>query len=166
MNSISSSLSTGIKDLLIQSGYDTNQVYVGATLNHSQLNTKVSDLFLKEFTYSTQRIVQNKQESTLDPVWDWTLIDDYLDFADKNNIVLRIHGPISPQASQWAKADNRTKDELKKNMTEYFIALCKRINNEPSVKWMDVVNETITPQGDWFEEKPGVTQWENPGTNR
>ena len=68
-NSISSSLSTGIKDLLIQSGYDTNQVYVGATLNHSQLNTKVSDLFLKEFTYSTQRIVQNKQESTQDPVY-------------------------------------------------------------------------------------------------
>ena len=47
-------------------------------------------------------------------------------------------------------------------MIEFFTALCKRMNKEPSVKWMDVVNETITPQGGWFEEKPGVTQWENP----
>ena len=100
-------------------------------------------------------------------MWDWNLIDDYLDFADKNNIILRIHGPISPQASQWAKADNRTKEELNQNMTEYFTALCKRINNEPSVKWMDVVNETITPQS-WFEEnqelnngKTGTNQWDS-----
>jgi GH35 family endo-1,4-beta-xylanase len=36
------------------------------------------------------------------------------------------------------------------------------MNKESSVKWMDVVNETITPEGFWFEEKPGVEQWENP----
>ena len=34
----------------------------------------------------------------------------------ENNIVLRIHGPISPQASRWAKNDIRTKDELLNNM--------------------------------------------------
>ena len=47
-------------------------------------------------------------------------------------------------------------------MVEFFTALCKRMNKEPSVKWMDVVNETITPEGEWFEEKPGVKLWENP----
>ena len=47
-------------------------------------------------------------------------------------------------------------------MVEFFTALCKRMNIESSVKWMDVVNETITPEGFWFEEKPGVTLWENP----
>ena len=71
-------------------------------------------------------------------------IDDYLKFADKYGIKLRIHGPVSPQASRWAKADNRTPIELEKNMTEYFTALCKKMNEEPSVKWIDVVNETIT----------------------
>ena len=35
-------------------------------------------------------------------------------------------------------------------MIDYFTALCKKINTEPSVKWMDVVNETITPEGNWF----------------
>jgi GH35 family endo-1,4-beta-xylanase len=155
--------SAGIKDLLRDAGFDSNRVYVGATLNHSQLNTKVSELFLQEFTYSTPENCAKQARIHPKPgVWDWRLINDYLDFADKNNITLRIHGPISPQASHWAKADNRTKEELEQNMVAYFTALCKRMNNESSVKWMDVVNETITPQGSWFEEKPGVTQWENP----
>ncbi len=155
--------SGGIKDLLANSGYDLNQVYVGATLNHRQLNTKVSKMFLDEFTYSTPENCAKQARIHPKPgVWDWKLIDDYLDFADKNNITLRIHGPISPQASHWAKTDSRTKEELEKNMVEYFTALCKRMNKEPSVKWMDVVNETINRDGSWFEEKPGVTQWENP----
>ena len=155
--------SGGIKDLLVNNGYDSERVYVGATLNHRQLNTKVSDLFLDEFTYSTPENCAKQARIHPKPgVWDWRLVDDYLDFADKHDITLRIHGPISPQASHWAKADNRTKGELEKNMEEYFTALCKRMNKEPSVKWMDVVNETITPEGNWFEEKPGVTLWENP----
>ena len=155
--------SGGIKDLLANNGYDANQVYVGATLNHRQLNTKVSKLFLDEFTYSTpENCAKQARIHPMPGVWDWKQINDYLDFADKNNITLRIHGPISPQASHWAKTDSRTKEELEKNMVEYFTALCKRMNKEPSVKWMDVVNETITPEGVWFEEKPGVKLWENP----
>ena len=155
--------SGGIKDLLADNGYDANQVYVGATLNHQQLNTKVSKLFLDEFTYSTpENCAKQARIHPMPGVWDWKQINDYLDFADKNNITLRIHGPISPQASHWAKTDSRTKEELEKNMVEYFTALCKRMNKEPSVKWMDVVNETITPEGVWFEEKPGVKLWENP----
>ena len=155
--------SGGIKDLLTNNGYDANQVYVGATLNHRQLNTKVSKLFLDEFTYSTpENCAKQARIHPMPGVWDWKQINDYLDFADKNNITLRIHGPISPQASHWAKTDSRTKQELEKNMVEYFTALCKRMNKEPSVKWMDVVNETITPEGVWFEEKPGVKLWENP----
>ena len=153
----------GIKNLISEKGYDPDQVYIGATLNHRQLNTKVSDLFLQEFTYSTPENCAKQARIHPKPgVWDWNLINDYLDFADKNNITLRIHGPISPQASHWAKTDSRTKKELEKNMVEFFTALCKRMNKEPSVKWMDVVNETITPEGEWFEEKPGVKLWENP----
>ena len=47
-------------------------------------------------------------------------------------------------------------------MSEYVTAICNRMNKESSVMWMDVVNETITPEGFWMEEKPGVEQWENP----
>ena len=152
----------GIKDLVAKA-YDTEKVYVGATLNHNQLNTAVSDLFLQEFSYSTPENCAKQARIHPKPgVWDWKQIDDYLDFADKNGITMRIHGPVSPQASHWAKNDMRTPKELEKNMVEFFTALCKKVNEEPSVKWMDVVNETVTPDGEWFEEKPGVKLWENP----
>ena len=127
--------------------------------------TKIEKLFLGEFNYLTPE--NASKQTTVHPrpgVWQWKKHDDFIDFADKNNIVLRIHGPVSPQASKWAKNDNRTKDELIKNMEEYFIALCKRLNNEKSVKWMDVVNETVLRNGEWFAEKPGDNSWENPWT--
>lgn len=149
----------------LQSNYNPNKVFIGATLNHSQLGTKVSELFLKDFTYSTPE--NCAKQARIHPnlsLWDWSLLEDYLAFATKNDITLRIHGPISPQASQWAKDDSRTKEELIKNMTSFFTALCKKINNHPNVKWMDVVNETVEIDGNWFAEKPGNNLWENPWT--
>ena len=95
--------------------------------------------------------------------WDWSLLEDYLAFASKNDITLRIHGPISPQASQWTKDDLRTKEELIENMTTFFTALCKKIIIL-KWKWMDVVNETVEIDGNWFAEKPGNNLWENPWT--
>lgn len=153
----------GIKALIEERGLNASQFFVGATLNHMQLNTKVSDLFLKEFSYSTPENCAKQSRIHPSPgIWDWTRLNDYISFSKKHDITLRIHGPVSPQASKWAKADNRTKEELWENMVAYFTALCKRINDEDNVRWMDVVNETITPQGTWFEEKIGIDQWENP----
>ena len=153
---------SSIKDI-VKANYNTDKVFIGATLNHVQLGTAVSDLFLKEFTYSTPENCAKQARIHPRPgVWDWQRLDEYLDFADQNNITLRIHGPVSPQVSKWAKEDHRTPEELEKNMIDYFTALCKKINTEPSVKWMDVVNETITPEGNWFREKPGTDKWENP----
>ena len=73
-----------------------------------------------------------------------------------------MHGPISPQASKWAKQDYRTADELKDMMIEFTTAFAKKFNNEPNIKWMDVVNETILPNGKWFGPKEGTNKWENP----
>ena len=41
-------------------------------------------------------------------------------------------------------------------------AISKRYNNEPQVKWLDVVNETIDEQGNWFGPLPGTEVWQNP----
>ena len=83
-------------------------------------------------------------------------------FSNKHNLTLRIHGPISPQASKWVKEDHRTAQELEEVMTEFMTASAKRYNEEPSVKYMDVVNETILPDGSWFGPKSGTDSWENP----
>ena len=154
-----------IKNILLENEYHLDSFYIGATLNHSQLNSPVSKLFLNEFTYSTPENCAKQAQIHPEPgKWRWGKLNDYLKFANNNNITLRIHGPISPQASWWAKSDERSKQELLTNLNEFFTALCIKINDEPSVKWMDVVNETVTRKGDWFAEKPGFKKWENPWT--
>jgi len=90
-----------------------NNFIVGATLNFNELNTQKSDLFLKDFTYLTpanaakQTVVHPKPNT-----WNWTKIDEMIDFAKLHNLDLRIHGPIGPQSSKWIKDDLRTSDEL------------------------------------------------------
>jgi len=47
-------------------------------------------------------------------------------------------------------------------MIDFMTASAKRYNKEPNVKHMDVVNETVLPNGDWFGPKKGTNLWENP----
>ncbi|MAV81294.1 MAG: hypothetical protein CMD12_04885 [Flavobacteriales bacterium] len=156
-----------IKNILKESGYALDSFYVGGTFGYNALdtNSKIEQLFLSEFNYITPE--NASKQSRIHPrpgVWQWDRHDKWIDFANKNDLVVRIHGPVSPQASKWAKNDTRTKEELILNMEEYFTELCVRINKEPNVKWMDVVNETVLRNGDWFSEKPGDSSWENPWT--
>ena len=110
-----------IKNILKENNYNLDSFYIGATLNHSQINTNVSKLFLSEFTYSTPENCSKQAQIHPEPgIWRWEKLNNYLKFAKENNITLRIHGPISPQASRWAKSDIRTKDELLNNLNEYI----------------------------------------------
>jgi GH35 family endo-1,4-beta-xylanase len=42
--------------------------------------------------------------------------------------------------------------------------LCKKINGNSNILWMDVVNETIDTNGNWTDKRNGTNQWENPWT--
>ncbi len=141
----------------------TNSLLIGATLNHKELNTKKETLFLKDFKYLTpanaskQRIIH-----PLPNQWNWKHTDDFLAFAKKNNTAVRLHGPISPQASWWVKKDDRTAEELNSILIDFMTAFTKKYNNHPNVIWMDVVNETVLSNGKWHGPKPGIDKWENP----
>lgn len=74
-----------------------------------------------------------------------------------------MHCPIGPQVSDWTKEDIRTSQELEQNMTDFLTAICTTFNAIEQVKYMDVVNETVK-NGNWFESKVGVADWENPWT--
>ncbi|MAV05376.1 MAG: hypothetical protein CMC31_06975 [Flavobacteriaceae bacterium] len=144
--------------------YNTDTFKFGATLNFYQFSSNVEDLFLKEFDYV---VAENSFKQTIvhpEPdQWNWERVDAFLDFANKNNLQMRVHGPIGPQSSTWAKTDSRTNEELIKNYEEFLTELCKKINNENNVKWMDVVNETIDKNANWTIEKAG-TGYQNPWT--
>ena len=141
----------------------SHQIVVGAALNYDELETTKGSLFLKHFKYLTPANAAKQTKIHPEPnKWNWTNIDDFIAFAKENELVVRLHGPISPQASKWAKTDTRTAEELETNMMEFATAFAKKFNKEPVVKWIDVVNETILKNGSWFGPKEGVNQWENP----
>ncbi|MCF1191045.1 endo-1,4-beta-xylanase [Mangrovimonas sp. AS39] len=146
-----------------QNSMQASSLLVGATLNYTELNTIKEELFLKDFTYLTP--ANSAKQTRIHPkpgVWNWQEIKDFIAFAKKHQLVLRLHGPISPQASKWVKEDSRTPQELSIILEEFATAFAKRFDKEPTVKYMDVVNETILADGSWFGPKPGTDSWENP----
>lgn len=149
---------------IIAKKYDPNKFFLGATLNHSQLGTKSAELFKQLYTNTCPENCSKQSDvyKELGGEWNWKKSDEYVSFAKENNILVRAHGPISPQVSKWVKEDERTPEELTQMLDEFFTAYCKRYNDEPAVRWIDVVNETIKHDGSWMTDRPGSRWWENP----
>ena len=142
---------------------NTSKLIIGATLNHHEMDSKKGALFLKDFNYLTPANAAKQSRIHPEPnVWDWKKIDDFIAYSKANNLIVRMHGPSSPQASKWAKDDFRTAGELQSVLVDFMTATTKRYNTIPNIKWMDVVNETVLPNGKWFGPKKGNTLWENP----
>ena len=142
---------------------EKNRLKIGATLNYHQLGTKKENLFLNDFNFLTP--ANAAKQARLHPrpgIWQWDRIENFLQFAKNNDLIVRIHGPVSPQASKWAKEDHRTAPELENVMVNFMTQTAKRYNEESNVKYMDVVNETILPNGKWFGPRKGTHLWENP----
>lgn len=139
-------------------------VYLGGATSLRHHRDKEADLLRAHFNYVTP--ANEFKQSKVHPnpeTWNWAEADAWLEIAAANAQVIRIHGPISPQCSPWAKADERTAVELDRNITEYMTELCRRYNGHPRVKWMDVVNETVNSlDGTWFGPAAGSDGWENP----
>ena len=150
--------------------------YLGIA-NHAKLFGELSmDIMDREFNYVTPS--NDFKQSYIHPTpkwWRWEHSNAWIQYAKDNDLKIRIHGPISPQTSPWAREDNRTKEELSVMLDEYLIALSTKYNKEKVVLWMDVVNETIVPKpikdprgnqepGEWFGPREGTDKWENPWT--
>lgn len=134
--------------------------------------------YLKEFSYN---VPENEFKQSIvypEPNSNWNA-DNYLgliEMARQNKQLMRAHSPISPQCSRWAKADDRTPEELKRVMIHYMDNISKDIEaNSDVIKWMDVVNETVVSSnmsdskyqyktGDWFGPMVGNERWQNPWT--
>ncbi len=142
-----------------------DHLHLGATTGWRLLHRqpRIATILDREFGYVTPE--NDFKQSRVHPEpgkWDWEAVDGWIARTREKGQLVRVHGPISPQASRWVMDDRRTPGELEKIMEEFFVALCKRIQPHPHLRWMDVVNETVTPQGAWFGPKPGTDQWENP----
>jgi GH35 family endo-1,4-beta-xylanase len=148
---------------IIADKYPEGNLLIGATTGSWGIGEPIGEVMDREFSYVTpendfkQSVVRGDHS-----IWNWSRADAWLQHIKDNDQVLRIHGPISPQCSKWAKEDHRTADELSQELDTFMTALCKRYNDVEGIEYLDVVNEIALSDGKWHHPKPGTDQWENP----
>lgn len=146
---------------IVEDKYSDNSIIIGGTTGSWAFGTNTGLILDREFSYVTPE--NDFKQLHIHPdltTWNWTQSDKWIQHIVDNNQVLRMHCPIGPQCSEWAKDDGRTAEELETNLRDFFIAVCERYNGTPGFEYMDVVNETVK-QGVWHTDKPG-TDWECP----
>jgi GH35 family endo-1,4-beta-xylanase len=138
---------------------------IGGTISFPHLGTSAETILNREFQFITPANAFKQTAVHPEPgKWNWKKADFWVDRCEKRGDIMRLHACVSPQCSAWAEEDHRKPEELLKNLEEYVGGVCKRYANRKHVRWIDVVNETVTRQGDWFGPKPGVGKWQNPWT--
>lgn len=150
---------------IVKEKYADGQLLIGGTTGSWAFGTPDGRVMDREFSYVTPE--NDFKQSTIrrkSNTWDWSHADAWLEHIIQHDQVLRIHGPISPQCSRWAKEDSRTPAELETELDTFLTALCKRYNGSSNIAYLDVVNETVTRSGKWMGPKPGTDEWENPWT--
>jgi len=146
---------------IVADKYSDGNLLIGGTTGEWAFGTPTGEIMDREFSYVTpENDFKQHQIHPDNNTWSWIKADRWLSHIVSHNQVLRIHGPVSPQCSNWAKDDSRTPEELETNMREYMQALCERYNGQPGIEYLDVVNEIVI-NGDWHKNKPG-TDWEVP----
>lgn len=169
---------------ILDTYYKGETLYIGcATHNNiADRQREESAALRREFSYITPANDFKQTEVHPDAeTWSWDQADRWIPFARDYRQIIRVHGPISPQCSKWAKDDSRTPEELEQNLREFMTALCKRYNGVEGIRWMDVINETITVKptvdevkgdgkvvykvGDWYGPLSGTRQFQMPWTH-
>ena len=149
--------------VIVEDHYPDGKLLVGATTGSWGFEEPIGEIMDREFSYVTpendfkQSVVRRNPDE-----WDWSRADAWLSHILENNQILRIHGPISPQCSKWAKEDNRTPEELSHELDTFMTALCQRYNKVEGIQYLDVVNEVALSDGSWHHPKTGTDKWENP----
>ncbi len=150
---------------IVAERFPGGKVLIGATTGSHAFGGPHGTILDREFGYVTPE--NDFKQSTVrrrPGQWSWERADAWVEHVVRHKQILRIHGPISPQCSRWAKDDARTGPELEAELKAFMEALCKRYNGKPNFRYMDVVNETLLPDGRWFGPREGVEKWENPWT--
>lgn len=150
-----------LRDIMADKYTDGN-LLIGATTGAWAFNYATGQIMDREFDYVTpENDFKQHQIHPDNTSWSWNIPDRWINHTSSNQQTLRIHGPIGPQCSNWAQADNRTAAELELNMRSFMKALCQKYNDTPNFEYLDVINEIVI-NGAWHKNKPGTGGWENP----
>ncbi|GEM_PF-538018 len=147
---------------IVADNFPEGNLLIGATTGEWAFGTETGEIMDREYSYVTPENDFKQPQIHPDNTdkWTWNRPDNWKSHVVTNKQTLRMHGPISPQCSNWAKDDNRTAEELETNMRDFMQALCERYNGQDNFEYMDVVNETVI-NGAWHKNKSGIA-WEVP----
>lgn len=146
---------------IVAEKFPDGRVIIGGTTGSWAFGTPTGRIMDREFSYVTPE--NDFKQSIVHPdpdTWRRERADAWVQHVAEHGQVLRIHGPVSPQCSPWAKDDRRTPEELELLMRQFTTALYQRYNGKPGFVSLDVVNETVI-NGQWHTNKRG-TRWEVP----
>jgi len=149
---------------IVKENFKEDSVLVGAAIGSGLLrkNPTGRTVFGREFSYVTPENDFKHMTIRADPnAWQWSQADAWVDHVVENRQVLRMHGPIGPQCSRWAKDDARTARELESELKVFIKELGARYGRQRNFRYYDVVNETVF-RGKWHTDKPGDREWECP----
>lgn len=138
---------------------------VGGTISWPLLGSSAETVINREFQFITP--ANAFKQTTVHPEpgkWNWKKADMWVDRCERRGEIMRLHACVSPQCSAWSEEDDRTPQELRQVMEAYVAGIAKRYADRKHVRWIDVVNETVTRKGEWFGPRPGVGKWQNPWT--
>ncbi len=150
---------------IVAAKFPDGNVQVGGTTGWRKRGRGAGVIVDREFSYVTPE--NDFKQSVIHPqpgIWNWEWADAWITHCAEQGQVLRLHSPISPQCSRWAKDDSRTSVELMQNFVDYLTKLCQRYDAHEQVQWIDVVNETVLGDGEWHGPKVGTGGWELPWT--
>ena len=147
---------------IVKEKYPEGNLLIGGTTGQWAFGTPTGIIMDREYSYVTPE--NDFKQHYVHPdnnTWKWQRPDAWKNHVVANDQILRMHGPVSPQCSQWTQNDNRTPEELEVNMRAYMEELCKRYNGTPNFLYLDVVNEVVN-NGSWKKNEEGVGGWEMP----
>lgn len=137
---------------------------IGGSISAPLLGSPAETILNREFQSITPANAFKQTSIHPEPgVWNWRKADAWVDRCEQRGEIMRLHACVSPQCSAWAEEDHRTPEELRQVMEEYVEGVCKRYGNRKHVSWIDVVNETVTRQGEWFGPKKVLGSGRIPG---
>jgi endo-1,4-beta-xylanase len=92
---------------IVKEKYPEN-VYIGATAGYRSWEKGEGIILNREFSYITPDNDFKQPYVHSEPgKWRWDVPDRWVTLAKKNRQLIRMHAPISPQCSRWAKRLSR-----------------------------------------------------------
>lgn len=137
-----------------------NKFYIGTAMNADQItetDTGSVRVIKEQFNaVVAENIMKSEVIQPSEGEFNFTLADQFVDFAEKNNMFVTGHTLIwHSQLPKWFcvddKGNNVSPEVLKQRMKTHITTLVSRYKGR--IKGWDVVNESILDDGSWRKNK-------------